>query len=118
VNARSVLLGAAVVVGVGVPVALIGSLAVDDDSDLVFPLAALVVAAFVAGGWCAARADGAAPLLTGAAAAVAGFAVAQALAVVLLLAQDEDVRPAAIAANAVLAAGAGLLGGALGGQRP
>ena len=116
-NARSVLLGAAVVVGVGVPVALVGSLALDDGSDLVFPLAALVIAAFVVGGWCAARNDGASPLLTGAAAAVAGVAVAPALAVALGVAQEEVVRPAAIVANAVLAAGAGLLGGALGGQR-
>jgi len=116
-DARAVGLGAAVVVGVGVPVALIGALALDDGSDLVFPLAAVVVAAFVAGGWFAARNDGSSPLVTGAAAALAGFAVAQALSVVLLLVQDEDVRPAAIVGNAVLAAGAGLLGGALAGGR-
>lgn len=115
---RPVALGAAVVVGVGVPVALVGALALDDGSDLVFPLAAVVVAAFVGGGWFAARNDGRSPLLTGALAAVAGYAVAQGLSVALLVAQDEDVRPVAVAANGALAAGAGVLGGALGAQRP
>ena len=117
-NGRAIGLGAAIVVGVGVPVALVGALAVDEDSDLVFPLAAIVVAAFVVGGWYAARTAGRnAPLAAGALAAVAGFAVVQALVVVLLVVDDEDVRPAAIAANAVLAAGAGFLGAALGSRR-
>lgn len=110
---RPIALGAAVVLAVGVPVALIGSLALDEGSNLVFPLAAVVVAAFVAGGWYAARQDGRSPLLVGAAASLAGFAAAQAVAIAVTVAQDDDVRPAAVATNALLATAAGLAGGAL-----
>lgn len=109
----AIVLGGAVVIAVGVPVALVGGLVLGDGSDLVFVLAALVVAAFVAGGWLAGRRHARSPLVAGAGAAVAGFAVTQGLAVALQLAQDEDVRVAAVAANAVVAAGSGLLGGAL-----
>lgn len=117
---RAVAIGAAVVLVVGVPVALVGSLAVDDGSNLVFPLAAVVVTAFVAGGWLAARQGGPArdhPRVVGAAAALAGYAVVQGMSTALRAVQDEEVRPAVIAANAVLAAAGGLAGGALGAHR-
>jgi putative membrane protein (TIGR04086 family) len=110
---RGVALGAAVVLAVGVPVAVLGALALDDGSNLVFPLAAVVVAAFVAGGWFAVRQAPDERPVIGAAAALAGFAIAQVVSVALQVAQDEDVRPAAVVTNAVLAAACGLLGGAL-----
>jgi hypothetical protein len=111
---RGVAIGAAVVLAVGVPVAVVGSLALDDDSNLVFPLALLVVAAFVAGGWLAARQVEDEPkLAVGAAAALAGFAIAQSVSLALQVAQDEDIRPAAVVANAVLAAACGVAGAAL-----
>ena len=111
---RSVALGAAVVLGIAVPVALIGALVLDDGSNLVFPFAALVIGAFVFGGWFAARSGGGLPKpAIGALAALTGFAIAQAVTVSVQMAQDEDVRPAVIAANAVLAAACGMAGGAL-----
>ena len=109
---RGVALGAAVVLAVGVPVAVVGSIALDEGSDLVFPLAAVVIAAFVAGGWFAVRQTPESTPAVGAAAAVCGFAIAQIVSLALQVAQDEDIRPAAIAANAVLAAACGLVGGA------
>ena len=111
---RAVALGAAVVLAIAVPVALIGALVLDDGSNLVFPFAAVVLGAFVFGGWFAARnGDGLPKPAIGALAALAGFAVAQVVSVGVQVAQDEDVRPAVIAANAVLATACGLAGGAL-----
>lgn len=115
-QARAVALGAALVLAVGVPVGLVGALALDDDSNLVFPLAAVVLAAFVAGGWLASRerrAPGWPGAAVGALAAVIGFAVAQVVSVAVRLAQDDEVRPAIVVVNAALAAACGLLGGAL-----
>ena len=112
--ARAVALGAAVVLAIAVPVAVVGAIALDEGSNLVFPLAACVLAAFVAGGWFAGRhAEGESKLVVGAAAAFAGFIVAQGVSLALQVAQDDDVQPAAVAANAVLAAACGLAGGAL-----
>ena len=111
---RGVVLGAAVVLAIAVPVALIGALVLDDGSNLVFPFAAVVIGAFVFGGWFAARnGEGLPKPALGALAALTGFVVAQLVTVFLQVAQDEDVRPAVIAANAVLAAACGLAGGTL-----
>jgi putative membrane protein (TIGR04086 family) len=110
---RAIALGAAVVLLVGVPIAVVGAVALDEGSNLVFPLAAVVLAGFVAGGWYAARQEPRSALLVGAAAALAGFAVAQVVSIALQVAQDEDVRPAAVLANAVLAAACGVAGGAV-----
>lgn len=111
---RAVALGAGVVLAIGVPVATVGSLLIDEGSNAVFPLAGLVIAAFVAGGWLAGREWPASPLGVGAAAALIGCAVAQAVAIVVRIAGDEDVRPGVVAANVGLAAVAGLIGGTLG----
>ena len=111
---RPVALGALVVLAIAVPVAAIGAIALDDGSNLVFPLALCVLAAFVAGGWFAVRqAERESKPVVGAAAALAGFVVAQSVSLALQVAQDDDVQPAAIVANAVLAAACGLAGGAL-----
>lgn len=108
---RAVAIGAAVVIAVGVPVATAGAVLLDEGSDLVFAFAAVVVAAFVAGGWVAAKEAPRAPVAAGAAAALAGFAVAQAVSAGLQVASDEEVRIVAVAANAGLAAAAGVVGG-------
>jgi hypothetical protein len=109
---RAVALGAGVVLAVGVPVAIIGTLVLDEGSNAVFPLAALVVATFVAGGWLAGREtpERTNPLLAGALAALVGFAIAQGVAL-LLQEADDDIRAGVVAGNAVLAAVAGLVGG-------
>jgi hypothetical protein len=114
---RAVALGAAVVLGVGVPVATIGALLFDEGSDAVFPLAALLVAAFVAGGWLAGREAPSSSVLVGALAALAGFGVAQAVSVALQVADDEDVRVARVAANLALAAAGGVVGALIAGRR-
>lgn len=104
-TARGVALAAAVVLAVAVPVATIGSVVLDDGSDVALLLAALVLATVVAAGWVAAApADGAAG-------AVAGVGIAQAVSVALQLAQDDAVRWGAVAANLVLAAALGAAGG-------
>jgi hypothetical protein len=113
---RAVALGAAVVLGVGVPVATIGALLVDEGSDAVFPLAAVLVAAFVAGGWLAGREAPAAAVLVGAAAALVGCLVAQGVSVVLQVADDEHVRAATVAANLALAAAGGTVGALIHGR--
>ena len=112
--ARAVALGAAVVLAIAVPVAVVGALALDEGSNLVFPLAACVLAAFIVGGWFAGRqTETESKLVVGAAAALAGFVVAQGVSLALQVVQDDDVQPAAVVANAVLAAACGLAGGAL-----
>ena len=111
---RGIALGAGVVLAIAVPVALVGALVLDDGSNLVFLFAVVVIAAFFAGGWFAGRnSDEVAKPTLGAAAALTGFVIAQIVAVAVQLAQDEDVRPGVIAANAVLAAACGMAGGAL-----
>ena len=114
---RAVALGAAVVLVVGVPVATIGSVLLDEGSNAAFPLAILTLGALVAGGYVAGSKRPDAPLIHGAVAAIAGFAVAQAVSVVLQLVQDEDVSVVAVAFNALLAANIGLFGGWLASRR-
>lgn len=116
-DARALGLGGAVVLVVAVPVAAIGSALLDEGSDAVLVLALLVLVAIGAGGWVAGRQAPSAPLLHGALAAVAGFAVAQAFSIALQVAGDDDVDLAAVAFNALLAANAGLLGGWLSTRR-
>jgi len=115
VDGRAVLLGAAVVLGVAVPVAAIGSLVVDEGSDAVFVLALLALVAIGAGGWLAGSRARRSPLATAALAAFAGFAVAQLVSLVLQAIDDDDINPAAVVFNALLATNVGLLGGWLAG---
>jgi hypothetical protein len=114
---RAVALGAAVVLVVGVPVATIGSLLVDEGSNAAFPLAVLTLLAFVAGGFVAGSKRPDAPLIHGAAAAFVGFAVAQTVSIVLQVVQDDEVSVVAIAFNALLAANIGLFGAWLASRR-
>jgi hypothetical protein len=105
------------VLAVAVPVAAIGSALLDDGSDAVFGLALLALIAIGAGGWIAGREAPSAPLLHGALAALAGFAIAQGVSIALQVAGDDDVNLAAVAFNALLAANAGLVGGWLSTRR-
>lgn len=116
-DGRAVGAGALVALAVAVPVATVGSVLLDDGSDAVFAFAVLSLAGFFAGGWVAGARRPLAPGRHGAAAALAGFAVAQAVAAVLQSARDEDLRPVAWVFNALLATSVGLLGGATAGRR-
>lgn len=110
-------LGALITMAVGIPVASIGSVVLDDGSNLVFLFAALALGGFLAGGWVAGSRRPQAPMAHGALAALVGFAVAQAIAAGLQIVRDEDVSALAVVFNALLAANIGLLGGWLAGRR-
>lgn len=114
---KAVGIGALVTMVVGIPVASIGSVVLDDGSDLVFFFAALALAGFLAGGWVAGSRRPEAPMAHGALAALVGFAVAQAVAAILQVVRDEDLSPVAIVFNALLAANIGLLGGWIAGRQ-
>lgn len=116
---RAVATGALVAMAVGVPVATIASVVLDDDSNAVFPFAVVTIVGFLLGGWVAgARGRPTERAMAhGAVAAFAGFVVAQAVAALLQVVRDEDLSPVAIVFNALLAAAVGLLGGWLAGRR-
>jgi hypothetical protein len=117
VDARVVGAGALVTMAIGIPVATVGSVVLDDGSDAVFAFAVLALIGFVAGGFVAGSRAPDTPMLHGAAAAFAGFAVAQTVAAVLQVVRDEDLSAVAIVFNALLAASLGQLGGWLAGRR-
>jgi len=105
--------GAVLAVVIALPAALVGEAAVDGDEDpsgLVLLCFVVVLLAFVAGGWLAARRAADAPFSNGAVAALAGFAVIQLGGVVVNLVEDEPVRGASIAFSALLATASGLVG--------
>ena len=116
-EARSVAVGAAVTIGLAVPPALIGALLSDDGSlegsSWVPVLFAWIVAAFVVGGFVAARAQPHAPSAHGAAAALIGYALVQGIGVLRHLLTDEPVAWLSIAFSALLASSTGLIGGLL-----
>ena len=114
---RAVGLGAVVTMAVGIPVATIGSVILDDGSNLVFFFALLALLGFLAGGYVAGSKRPDTPMAHGAVAALAGFIVAQAIAAALQIVRDEEVSAIAIAFNALLAANIGLVGGLLGARR-
>ena len=113
----SVGLGALATMAVGIPVATIGSVILDDGSDLVFFFAVLALIGFLAGGYVAGFRRPEAPMAHGAAAAFAGFAVSQAISALLQVARDESVSLVAVLFNALLAANIGLVGGLVGARR-
>jgi predicted permease len=112
-DARAVGAGAVLAVVIALPAALVGEAAADGDDDpsgLVLLCFIVVLLAFVAGGWLAARRAPDAPYSNGAVGALAGFAVIQLGGVVANIVQDESVRPASIAFSALLATASGLVG--------
>jgi hypothetical protein len=105
--------GAVLAVVIALPAALVGEAAVDGDEDpsgFVLLCFVVVLLAFVAGGWLAARRAAGAPYSNGAVAALAGFAVIQLGGVIVNLVEDEPVRGASIAFSALLATASGLVG--------
>jgi hypothetical protein len=105
--------GAVLAVVIALPAALVGEAAVDGDEDpsgLVLLCFVVVLLAFVAGGWLAARRAVDAPFSNGAVAALAGFAVIQLGGIVVNLVEDEPVRGASIVFSALLATASGLVG--------
>jgi small basic protein len=116
-DAPSVGAGALATMAVGVPVAAIGAVVLDDGSDVVFFFALLALLGFIAGGYVAGFRQPDSPMAHGAVAALAGFAVSQTVAAVLQLARDESVNPVAVAFNAMVAANLGLVGGLVGARR-
>lgn len=110
-------IGALVTMGIGVPVAAIGSVVLGDGSDFVFFFAVLAVIGFLAGGYVAGQRQPDTPMAHGAAAAFVGFAVAQGVSAVLQVARDETVSIVAVVFNAFVAANIGLLGGRYGAKR-
>jgi predicted permease len=113
--------GAVLAIVIALPAALVGEAAADGDDDpsaLVLLCFVVVLLAFVAGGWLAARRALEAPFSNGAVAALAGFAVIQLGGVVANLVQDDAVRGASIAFSALLATASGLGGALLATRRP
>ena len=112
--------GAVLAVVIALPAALVGEAAADGDEDpsgLVLLCFVLVLLAFVAGGWLAARRAVDAPFSNGAVAALVGFAVIQLGGIVVNLVEDEPLRGASIAFSALLATASGLVGALLATRR-
>jgi predicted permease len=118
---RAVGAGALLAIVIALPAALVGEAAADGDDDpsgLVLLCFVVVLLAFVAGGWLAARRGTDAPYSNGAVAALVGFAVIQLGGVVANLLQDETVETASIAFSALLATASGLVGALLATRQP
>lgn len=111
--------GAAVAIAVCLPVALVAEIVVDrdDPSGWAIPLYLGVLLGFVLAGAVASRAATTAPLVTGAFAALAGFAVIQGVGVVVRLVGHDDVVIATIVFSGLLAYGCGLTGAVIGERR-
>jgi putative membrane protein (TIGR04086 family) len=110
---RAVSAGAVLAIVIALPAALIGEAAADGDDDpsgLVLCLFVVVLLAFVAGGYLAARRATDAPYSNGAVAALAAFALIQLGGVVANLVQNDPIEPASIAFSALLATASGLVG--------
>jgi predicted permease len=110
---RAVGAGAVLAVVIALPAALVGEAAADgedDPSGLVLLCFVVVLLAFAAGGWLAARGAADAPFSNGAVAALAAFAVIQLGGIAANLVQDDPVEGASIAFSALLATASGLVG--------
>lgn len=111
---RAVLFGAVVSLVIAVPPAVLAQIQSDRDalegSNWVLALFAVVLIAFVAGGYAAAKRTRREPLVNGALAAVAAFVVVQGYGVVRRLADGDEIRWFGILFAALLAASCGTVG--------
>ena len=114
---RAVLIGAVVTLVLALPPAVIAQVQADRDAlegaNWVLALFAVVLVAFMAGGWVAARRGPASPLANGATAALAAYAVVQGYGIVRRLADGDDIRWLGIAFAALLAVSCGTVGAVL-----
>jgi putative membrane protein (TIGR04086 family) len=118
-NRIAVVKGAAVAIVICLPLALVSNIVQDDNPDsALLPLFFVGVAVgFAIGGHVAARAEGDAPYSNGAFAALVGFVVIQAIAVLVRLVDGEPLRIPAIVGAALIAYAAGILGAAIAQRR-
>ena len=120
-DARAVLLGAVVALVVAVPPAVAAQVWSDrgtlEDTNWVLLLFALVLLAFIAGGWVSARQARIAPLLNGAVAAVVAFLVVQGYGVARRLADGDELRWLGMVVAGLLAASCGTVGAVLASMR-
>ena len=118
-NRIAVVKGSAVAIVICLPLALVSNIIQDENPDsALLPLFFVGVAAgFGVGGYVAARAEGDAPYSNGAFAALLGFLVIQAVAIVVRLVGDEPLRIAAMVGAALIAYAAGILGAAVAQRR-
>ena len=118
---RAVGAGALLAIVIALPASLVGEAAADGDEDpsgLVLLCFVVVLAAFVAGGYLAARRAVDAPYSNGAVAALTGFALIQLVGVIANLLQDDPIEVASIAFSALLAIASGVAGALLATRRP
>ena len=113
---RAVGAGAVLAIVIALPAALVGEAAADGDDDpsgFVLLCFVVVLLAFVAGGYLAARRARDAPFSNGAVAALVAFALIQLGGIVANLLQDDPIEAASIAFSALLATSSGLVGALL-----
>jgi len=86
----------------------------DEQSNWVYLTLLAIIVAYLAGGAVAGRMATAAPMINGAAAAVAAFAVVQLVAGVVRIAGGDGINPLALVFNVLLAASIGTVGAGIG----
>ena len=110
--------GAAVCLVVTVPAAVAQAILADGDggeqSNWVYLTLSAIVVAYLVGGAVAGRTATAAPMINGAAATVAAFAVVQLVAAVIRVAGGNGINPLALVFNVLLAASIGTVGAGIG----
>jgi putative membrane protein (TIGR04086 family) len=118
---KAVAFGTIVALVIAVPPAVLAQIQSDRDSlegsNWVLALFAVVLLAFIIGGYVAARRGPGAPLVNGAAAALLAYALVQGVGVVHRLADGHDVRWAAMVFSALLATSCGTVGAILASSR-
>lgn len=110
--------GAAVCLVVTVPAAVAQAVLADgeggEQSRWVYLTLSAIVVAYLVGGAVAGRIATAAPMINGAAATVAAFAVVQFAAAVVRIAGGDGINPLALVFNVLLAASIGTVGAGIG----
>ena len=119
VDVPALIKGAAVAIAVCLPLALLAEVVIDRDDPSVWaiPLYLGVLVGFVLAGAIASRAAASSPLVTGALAALAGFAVIEGVGIIVRLVGGDDVVIATVVFSGLLAYGCGLTGAVVGERR-
>lgn len=113
--------GALVAIAVCLPLAVLAQVVAGDDDDggpVVLLLFVGVLVGFASGGYAAAQRTIVTPFTAGAVAALLAFVAIQAAGLISNLARGDDVEPALIVFNGLLAYGSGLLGAGVAQRRP